>query len=461
MLMEGYRMLQKATGYITAILVFLTSFFQTLFTPDVIRIDFDSTVGEMKPVHNIGRMPEYVTDSEVNRLFTEANMTSCRTHDINCTDIHRIFPDFSKDVNDESSYNFAECDSVLESIVDTGMEPFFRLGISWSNPVTDREYLVPPADYTKWAQICEHIILHYNEGWADGFDYNVKYWEIWNEPENSDDISDNHFWIGTDEEFFRFYDTAAKYLKNRFPDLKIGGYGSCGFYALTKTNAVNTGATPRNQYFVTYFLNFLDYIKEHNSPMDFFTWHSYTTTEKNARYIDYVREKLSKAGYGEAEIICDEWNYNPMENDRIDRRYGANQTSMLIMFQNKGLDMAHYYDGDDDGQLWAGLFVNGRQPSSAYYGFWAFGQMYKLGNQAEIKNLWLPADLYAVAASGEGGQALLISNVSEKRDRKLKIDAGKYTIEKCMTVNKNCEWTEIPLPDKIESGSMLYITFKK
>ena len=195
--------------------------------------------------------------------------------------------------------------------------------------------------------------------------------------------------------------------------------------------------------------------------MDFFTWHSYTTTGKNDRYIDYVRENLAKAGYGEAEIICDEWNYNPMENDRIDRRYGANQTSMLIMFQNKGLDMAHYYDGDDDAQLWAGLFVNGRQPSSAYYGFWAFGQMYKLGNRAEIKNLWLPADLYAVAAAGEGGQALLISNVSEKRDRKLQIDAGDYTVDKCMTVNENCEWTEIPLPDKIESGSMLYITFKK
>ena len=341
------------------------------------------------------------------------------------------------------------------------MEPFFRLGISWSNPLTDREHLVPPEDFTKWAQICEHIILHYNEGWADGFNYGIEYWEIWNEPENSDDISDNHFWIGTEEEFFRLYDTAAKYLKNRFPDLKIGGYGSCGFYALTKTNAVNTGSTPRNQYFVTYFQDFLNYIKEHNSPMDFFTWHSYTTTEKNARYIDYVRENLAKAGYGEAEIICDEWNYNPMENDRIDRRYGANQTSMLIMFQNKGLDMAHYYDGDDDAQLWAGLFVNGRQPSSAYYGFWAFGQMYKLGNQAEIKNLWLPADLYAVAAAGEGGQALLISNVSEKRDRKLQIDAGDYTVDKCMTVNENCEWTEIPLPDKIESGQMLYITFAK
>lgn len=453
-------MLQKAIGIFTAIIMFLGSFFQTLFTPNVIRVDFDEVVDEMRPVHNIGRMPEYELDSEVNALFTAANMTSCRTHDINCTDIHRIFPDFLKDADDEASYDFTECDKVIASIVDTGMEPFFRLGISYSNPVADHDHLVPPADYMKWSRICEHIILHYNEGWADGYEYGIKYWEIWNEPENSDDISDNHFWIGTDEEFFRLYDTAAKYLKGRFPDLRIGGYGSCGFYALTKTNAVNTGSTPRNQYFVTYFQNFLSYIKEHGTPMDFFTWHSYTTTEKNARYIAYVKENLEKAGYGDTEIICDEWNFNPTENKLIDRRYGANQTSMLIMFQSEGLDMAHYYNGDDERSLWAGLFVEDRKPSSAYYGFWAFGQMYGLGSQAKIKNLWLAEDLYAVAATGEGGKALLISNVSEKKDRRLKIDAGGYTVDKCMTVNEDCEWVETPLPDKIESGSMLYVTFR-
>lgn len=454
-------MLQKMIGAVTAVIMFLTSLTQMIFTPGVIRVDFDSVVGEMKPVHNIDRMPEYEPGSEINRYFTQANMTSCRTHDINCTDIHRVFPDFTKDAADESSYNFTESDRVMAAIAETGMEPFFRLGISYSDPVLAHDNLVPPADYTKWAQICEHIILHYNEGWADGYRYNIRYWEIWNEPENSDDPSDNHFWLGTDEEFFRLYDTAAKYLKEKFPALKIGGYGSCGFYALTKTNALNTGASEKNRYFVTYFNNFLNYIKEHNSPMDFFSWHSYTVTEKNARYIQYIREKLAKAGYGGAEIICDEWNYNPTENYKIDRRYGANQTSMLIMFQNEGLDMAHYYDGDDDGQLWAGLFVNGRQPSSAYYGFWAFGQLYKLGSQAKIKNLRLYDDLYAVAATGSGGQALLLSNISEKRDRKISVDAGGYTVDKCMTVNENGEWVEIPLPSKIESGSMLYITFKK
>lgn len=453
-------MLQRIIGFFTAVLALFTSVSQLVFTPNVIRVDFDRTVGEMRPVHNIGRMPEYVTDSEINRCFTRANMTSCRTHDIHATDFRNIFPDFSRDADDESAYAFAECDKVIAAIADTGMEPFFRLGISYSDPVRDREFLLPPSDYDKWARVCEHIILHYNEGWANGFSYGIRYWEIWNEPENSDDIADNHFWIGSDEEFFRLYDVAAKHLKNRFPELKIGGYGSCGFYALTKTNALNTGATPRNQYFVTYYKNFLKYIREHGSPMDFFSWHSYTTTGKNAGYIKYVRETLAEAGYGDAEIICDEWNYNPTENDKLDRRYGANQTSMLIMFQNEGLDMAHYYDGDDDGLMWAGLFVDG-QPSTAYYGFLAFGQLYKLGHQAEIKNLRLADGLYAVAAAGEDGQALLIANVSEKRDRPLKIDAGEYAVDKCMTVNEEKEWVEIPLPGKIESGSMLYITFRK
>lgn len=444
-----------------AIMAFVISLAQMIFTPDVIRVDFDNVVDEIRPVHNIGRMPEYELDSEVNKYFTDANMTSCRTHDISCTDIHNIFPDFLADVDDENSYNFKECDKVIAAIVDTGMTPFFRLGISYSDPVSAHDYLVPPADYTKWAQICEHIILHYNEEWANGYDYGIEYWEIWNEPENSDDINDNHFWIGTDEEFFRLYDVSAKYLKEKFPELKIGGYGSCGFYALTKTNTLNTGASSRNQYFVVYFQNFLKYIQEHNSPMDFFSWHSYTVTARNARYIKYVRENLEKAGYGDTEIICDEWNYNPTENDQIDRRYGANQTSMLIMFQNEDLDLAHYYDGDDDYLTWAGLFVRDRKPSSAYYGFYAFGQIYKLGNQVEIKNK-LRKDMYAVAAKGDNGEAaMLISNVSEKRDRKLRIDAGEYVVDKCYTVNENCEWVEIELPEKIESGSMLYITFTK
>lgn len=452
-----------------AIIAFIISTAQMIFTPNVIRINFDNVIDEIRPVHNVGRMPEYELNSEINKVFTEANMTACRTHDINVTDIHRIFPDFSADVNDEKSYNFKDSDKVLAAIVDTGMTPFFRLGISYSNAVRDHELLLPPTDYNKWAQICEHIIRHYNEGWANGFNYNIEYWEIWNEPDGGkyEQISEtefqteNVFWHGSAEEFYRLYDVAANYLKNKFPDLKIGGYGSCGFYALTKTNNVKSGAPAYNKYFVEFFQGFLDYIEEHRPPMDFFTWHSYTTTAVNTRWIKYVNENLEKAGYGDAEVICDEWNYNPTENDKLDRRYGANQTSMLCMFQNEGLDSAFYYCGIATGALHGGMFLKGGKPSTAYYGFWAFGQLYKMGHQVEIKNK-LRKDIYAVAAKGDNGEAaLLISNVSEKKDRKLKLDIGDYTVDKVMTVNQNNEWVEISLPKKIESGSMLYITFKK
>ena len=452
-----------------AILAFFISLGQMIFTPNVIRIDFDNVIDEIRPVHNVGRMPEYKLDSELNSYFTEANMTACRTHDITETDIHNIFPDFSADVNDEKSYHFEKSDKVLAAIADAGMKPFFRLGISYSNAQKDHELLLPPTDYTKWAQICEHIIRHYNEGWADGFNYNIEYWEIWNEPDGGkyEEISEteynteNVFWHGSPEQFYRLYDVAATYLKEKFPDLKIGGYGSCGFYAVNKAKVEKTGAPAYNKYFIDFFKGFLDYIEEHQPPMDFFTWHSYSTTEYNEIYYEYAQEHLEKAGYGDVEIICDEWNYNPTENNEIDRRYGANQTSMLLMFQNKGFDSAYYYNGMSSGNTWAGLFVKNGIPSSAYYGFYAFGQLYKMGNQVKIKNR-LRKDMYAVAAKGDDGSAaLLISNVSEKKDRKLKIDAGEYKVDKVMTVNENCEWVETQLPEKIESGSMLYITFKK
>lgn len=431
-------------------------------TIGTIKIDFSNIIDRIRPVHNIGIMPDYELNSKANSWFTKANMTSCRTHDIRPTDLHRIFPDFSKDVNDEQSYFFDECDKIIAAILDTGMEPFFRLGISYSDPVKDRAYLLPPDDFLKWAQICEHIILHYNYGWANGFNYNIQYWEIYNEPDNEDVVSDNVFWQGTPEEFYELYDVTAKYLKSKFKDLKIGGYGSCGFYALTDTNAANTGSGSRNRYFITFFEGFLAYISEHNTPMDFFSWHSYTTTFNNSLYLNYVKESLVKCGYGDAEIICNEWNYHPTENDKIDRRYGANQTSMLLMFQNKGIDMAHYYCGKcDPTMIHAGMFVKNIKPSSAYYGFMAFGHMYSLGNQAEIINNNLPDDLYAVAAAGKNGQALLISNISEDKNYALKLDAGEYKVDKCMTVNQKCELVLIELPRMIESGEILFITFKE
>lgn len=100
-------------------------------------------------------------------------------------DIHNIFPDADADPTLPSSYDFAFTDWLLTRLKRQGVEPFYRLGTSIENSHRLRaRYIDPPRDPKKWAQICEGIVRHYNEGWADGYQMGITYWEIWNEPDN-------------------------------------------------------------------------------------------------------------------------------------------------------------------------------------------------------------------------------------------------------------------------------------
>ena len=83
------------------------------------------------------------------------------------------------------------------------------------NYVDIRRYRIdPPKDFGKWARICEHVIRHYNEGWADGFHYGITYWEIWNEPDNGPTVARNQMWTGTAEQYYELYDVTARHLKS-------------------------------------------------------------------------------------------------------------------------------------------------------------------------------------------------------------------------------------------------------
>lgn len=92
-------------------------------------------------------------------------------------------------------------------------------------------YVNPPKFPEKWAKICEHIISHYNEGWANVFYLKIECWEIWNEPDN------DKMWTGTKEEFFELYRVTANRLKKRFGNkIKVGACGFSGFYMLNREN---------------------------------------------------------------------------------------------------------------------------------------------------------------------------------------------------------------------------------
>ncbi len=160
--------------------------------------------------------------TNLSRHWRELKVPITRLHDCewplpDVVDMHAVFPRPDADPQDPASYQFQLTDAYLQAIVDSGAEIVYRFGESIEHSA-HKQYVHPPADCDRWSAACLGIIRHYNEGWADGFHHNIRYWEIWNEPENRPSM-----WSGSDDDYYRLYGTAAKAIKSQFPDLQVGG----------------------------------------------------------------------------------------------------------------------------------------------------------------------------------------------------------------------------------------------
>ena len=308
-----------------------------------VSADFTAAIGKIKPMHSVNNGPASLRGSSNADYFADAAIPFARTHDANfapqygaphTVDIISIFPDFDADENDPASYDFHLTDEYMEKIMSTGAQVFYRLGNKIEHE-SKRYGALPPKDFHKWARICEHIIRHMKEGWADGNHYGMTYWEIWNEPDLHPQC-----WDGPNELFFELYEIAARHLKACFPDLKIGGP------AVTSVN---------NKGFLIAFFDYITRDKENPVPMDFFSFHRYTTTPEDlAKHADEARRLCDEYGYTEAETILNEWNYVKNWHPREDMLYSyrtipslkgsAFILSCMIACQHSTLDHLMYYD---------------------------------------------------------------------------------------------------------------------
>ena len=376
-----------------------------------IKIDTAKTLKKMKPMHAGGQPP--LGGKGYNYYFhylTEAGIPYSRLHDVGgafggsrFVDIPNVFRNFDADENDPRSYDFTFTDFLIKSLMDAGVEPYYRLGITIENQSYIKSYHTdPPKDYDKWARICEHIIAHYTEGWADGFNYDITYWEIWNEPDNIN-VEPSELWTGTPEDFYRLYDVAAKHLKKRFPKIKVGGYSSWGFTAITAENP-----TEKHKYFLDFFIGFLEYIKNHGSPLDFFSWHSYYRTEVTVIWEEFVRSKLIEYGYGSAESHLTEWL--PLVGQQGTAAQSAEIVATMIEMQKRTADICCIYDMKLTSGLYGTFFDPKQKLSQAYYDMVAFNTLYKLNSQVEA--ISDTEKLHVLAASNGKKNALLISNLT-------------------------------------------------
>ncbi len=162
---------------------------------------------------------------------------------------------YKVDRNGKAMYNYQYVDVLYDYILKLGMKPFVELGFMplalasgeqtifwWRGNVT------PPYDYNKWAELIENLVAHFTERYGEE---EVKSWyfEVWNEPNLTPG-----FWTGTQEEYFKLYEYAAKAVKKVNAHYKVGGPATAGAAWEPETIA---------------------FCVENDVPIDFISTHSY------------------------------------------------------------------------------------------------------------------------------------------------------------------------------------------
>jgi hypothetical protein len=390
-----------------------------------VKVDFNDISGPIKIMNAVNNAPVWKRNNDQNinnfESYKAAEIPYGRTHDASidygygrehCVDVHGIFPNFDADENDPASYDFFLTDEYLNRFFLAGTKPFYRLG-SCIEHWTKKYGTLPPKDFGKWARICERIISHYNDGWADGYHMNIEYWEIWNEPDGGGDNAppeDKLTWGGTRQQFFELYEITATYLKEKHPECKIGGPALC--YPHTEwTNA------------------FLKYLTRDGKrvPLDFFSWHGYTNDPKKMIPAAHsARRMLDAHGYTETESIYNEWNYvNSFSGNQLVKDLAVVRSlkgaafigGIMTAMQGCPVDMLMYYDARMCGfnGLWN---IYDKTELKGYHALKSWAELRHYKNEA--KSCSDDDEIYIVAGTDVGRGFILITYYTDLENQPAK-----------------------------------------
>lgn len=238
-------------------------------------------------------------------------------------DVLTIFPNPSADPENPASYRFGPTDQLITSIKKVGAQVLFRLGRSEGADPT------PPRDFDRYAAIVKHIVLHYNDGWAKGYRYGIRYWEFWNEPDLG-----KLFWSGTEERYFELYAKIARVVKEADGDALVGAP------AIAKPN---DNSPYRDE--------FMHQVRSTHTPLDFYSWHWYATDSNDPcdfnRIAQDLRARLDRAGLPTTKSFLTEWNYGLSESPPSPLLRASFVTSALIYMQDAPIDAATLYRADN------------------------------------------------------------------------------------------------------------------
>ncbi len=309
-----------------------------------IYIDAGKGRGRIRSLHGVNASPAFFPAGagEVAEAYTRLRLEAVRVRvftepaerDANAPDSSSaIFPDWQADAGNPESYHFGPADQFLRALAGAGAHICFQLG-RWG--------AAPHADLEKFAAVAQHIARHYNAGWASGFEFDVRDWEIGSEADRPGG------WQGTPEQFYALYHKTAQALKADDRELRVGG---CGLADASAQGPYREGL--------------LRYCAANGVPLDFFSWQHDSSPGQDPYEVvgvaQRMRRLLDQNGFENAESHLTAWGPSSSGDSRRPQgsmAAAAFTTSVLIYLQEAPVEAAYFGGGESK----SGLFDREGRP---------------------------------------------------------------------------------------------------
>ena len=326
---------------------------------------------------------------------TELGATYVRAHAI-LNDEQQVY----REINGEPAYDFTAIDRIYDRLLEIGLRPIVELSFMPRDLASDPEATVfayrgiisPPRDWNRWGELIQRLAAHLVQRYGIK---EVSQWgfEVWNEPNLK------VFWTGTQADYFRLYEIAARAIKSVNKRLLVGGPSSAA---------------------AEWVVALLDFVRREQLPLDFVSTHTYGNIPLD------IRQALDIYGFKNVKIWWTEWGVSPTHFAAVDdEAFGAPFVLHgMKSIQGRADALAYWVISDHFEEL-------GRPPKLLHGGF----GLLTIGNLRKPR-FWalsllqdMGTDLVQLDLQGDGAGSLVDAWASRKPDGSIDILAWNGTLD--------------------------------